>query len=438
MRTPTCRLLAAVLAVLATVGSVQAALPFSMRQQPVLPINVNWQIAPGLTARQFAYNTATIGQGLAMVPPYAMGFNPYPSPIISTGPIVNSPFLSSSYGSWGGGYGGGSPYLAGAYGGGYGGGGYGGGPTLTTSGGGYGGGYDYNPYVPYYDPYGGALRGLADLTNAQGNYLKQTQEARIKQNQADEGKLELRRKIWEEAEWERKHTPTAEDVRLYEMRYALNRALNNPPANEIRSAKALNDIYNNLKDRQGAGGRGPNIALDPEMLKRINVTVSNGGGNVGLLKNDGALRWPFELSDKDFATEREKMNKLFPEAVQQIKFNGSVGTATLNDIINTQKHLHETLNKKSVNDMTPTESIRARRYLYEIDEAVKAMQDPNIANLLNQPLQGKNVAEVVDYMTKKGIKFAPSTQGTDDAYNMLHSALVAYFSGMPAQAQTPR
>jgi hypothetical protein len=439
------RLLAATLTALATVSSVQAALPFSMRMAPVVPINPNWQIAPGLPINQFAFNTAVIGRALRQVPPYAFGYNPYPNPIIAPGSFLTAgsggynPLSYNPYNSFGGGYGAGygSPYLSAGYGGGYGG-GYG--PTLTTSGGAtdyspYGG----NPYVPYYDPYGGALTGAANLTNAQGNWYKQIQEARIKQNEADTGKLELRRKIWEEAEWERKHTPTAEDVRQWEARYALNRAVMNPPSNEINSGKALNDIFDNLKDRQGAGGRGPNVPLDEDLLKKINVTAG-GGGNIGLLKNDGNLRWPHELMDKDFTADREKLNRLFPDAVQQVKFNGSVGEATLNDIINSQKRLHETLNKKSIRDMTPNESIRARRYLYEIDEAIKALQDPNVDKLVNSTwaVKGKNVAEIVKYMTEKGIKFAPATQGADDAYRALHSALVAYYSGMPQSAPTPR
>jgi hypothetical protein len=431
MRTATSSLLAA-LAALATAGSVQAALPLSQRIAPFQPINPNFQIAPGLTARQYAYNTAIIGQALAQVPPYAYGYNPYSYSTITPGSFLGgynvgsyspyasayspygvNPYLSTGYSS---------PGATGGYGGGYG------------SGGGYG-----NPYVSSADPYSGSLRGTVDLTTASGKYLAQTQEARLTQNKADEGKLSLRRKIWDEAEWERKHTPTAEDVRLHEMRYGLARALANPPANEIWSGKALNDIFDNLRDRADTT-RGPNVPLDEDLLKKINVTAGT-GGNIGLLKNDGNLHWPIELQDRDFAAEREELNKLFAEAVRQIKFNDAAGTATLKGLIANQKRLHEKLNRKSARDMTPTESIRARRYLDEIDEAIKALQDPNVGNFFKQTwaVKGKNVAAVVRYMTEKGIKFAPATSGTEDAYRALHSALVAYYSSMSqATATAPR
>src|ERR1700682_5087682 len=46
-------------------------------------INPNFRISPWLTLQQAAFNTATIGRAYAQVPPYALGYNPYPSPIIS-------------------------------------------------------------------------------------------------------------------------------------------------------------------------------------------------------------------------------------------------------------------------------------------------------------------------------------------------------------------
>src|SRR5438105_15276546 len=45
----------------------------------------------GLTLRQAAFNVATLGQALSFVPPYTLGFNPYPRIVSSPGisPLVN-------------------------------------------------------------------------------------------------------------------------------------------------------------------------------------------------------------------------------------------------------------------------------------------------------------------------------------------------------------
>jgi hypothetical protein len=80
-------------------------------------INPNPYIAPGLTLNQYAYNTAVMGRALSTIPPYYLGYNPYPQ-VINYGPL----------------YGGYNPYLTGTL-------GYN--PYLTSY---------YNPYLGYYYP----------------------------------------------------------------------------------------------------------------------------------------------------------------------------------------------------------------------------------------------------------------------------------------------
>jgi hypothetical protein len=60
---------------------------------PAQAINPNPYIAPGLSLNQYAYNTAVIGQALSRVPPYALGYNPYP-PVINYGPVYPNPYLN--------------------------------------------------------------------------------------------------------------------------------------------------------------------------------------------------------------------------------------------------------------------------------------------------------------------------------------------------------
>ncbi len=60
------------------------------------PLNPNFQVAPGLSLNQAAFNTAVIGRALQQVPPYALGFNPYSSPqVFSPAMSFPSPILST-------------------------------------------------------------------------------------------------------------------------------------------------------------------------------------------------------------------------------------------------------------------------------------------------------------------------------------------------------
>ena len=53
---------------------------------PTRPVNPNWLVAPGVTLRQWAYNTSVLGNAYSTVPPYMFGYNPYPSPVVTYGP----------------------------------------------------------------------------------------------------------------------------------------------------------------------------------------------------------------------------------------------------------------------------------------------------------------------------------------------------------------
>jgi hypothetical protein len=78
-----------------------AAPPVRLRPLPnsTTLVNPNWQVAPGLSLRQYAYNQRIIANTYAQYPPWALGYNPYPSPVIYTTPAY-SPYYSpySPYG----------------------------------------------------------------------------------------------------------------------------------------------------------------------------------------------------------------------------------------------------------------------------------------------------------------------------------------------------
>jgi hypothetical protein len=55
------------------------------------PVNKNWLVAPGVTLKQWAWNTKKMGQAYSSIPPYMMGYNPYPQ-VINYGPSYYNPY----------------------------------------------------------------------------------------------------------------------------------------------------------------------------------------------------------------------------------------------------------------------------------------------------------------------------------------------------------
>jgi hypothetical protein len=63
-----------------------------------------------------------------------------------------------------------------------------------------------------------------------------------------------------------------------------------------------------------------------------------------------------------------------------------------------------------------------------LEEAVSALGQPDVTNYFNHKFEakGRTVAELVNYMKDKGLRFAPAVSGEEDSYRALHQAMMAY------------
>jgi hypothetical protein len=405
------------------------------------PINPNPYISPNMTLGQFAFNTAVIGRALNQIPPWTAGFNPYTQPIFNTGTAVN-PALFTGLGAPGygvpalttglGGLGGAGLSTAPGYGAG----------ALSTApfgggfGGGYGGGYGGYPYSYDLNGYTGYLNGAANLTIANAQYYKTIEEARLSRERANQEAIVTRRKIREEAEYERMEWLKRNDpevVRQQDQQWWLNRARNQAPMVEVLDGRALNTLLDHMVREQGRGEKGPRVELNQDLLKSINVTGADTRGNVGLLKNNGKLDWPLPLQGSEFADSRERLTKQIADAVQQAQFNQPVDAGKLKDMRAELGRLDEALDRSARdNDLLPSQFVEARRFTNQLGDAVRALEDPSVSKFFTGKWapKGKDVAELVQYMGANGLRFAPAVAGDADAYLSLYHALVAFDAGM--------
>jgi hypothetical protein len=411
--------------VVAVLGLILSAIvsPKAEGQRP----NPNYLLTPGLSVRQAAFNIATIGQAYSNVPPYALGFNPYVRrasyPIIASS---GNPYPAATYAN---------PYAtmyANPY------------ATLASNPYATSPGYDssyggYGGYGSYYDPYNGYLRGGADVINAQGRFLVNTQQAYLTREQVRSERLANRRKVFDEYLYEREKTPTAEEERQRHQLEQLNRSRNNPPVTEIWSGKALNDLLADLrklppsKPEAGQLVNLQQLPLDEDGLKHLNVTKGN--GNIALLKNEGRFSWPVALSSPDFKEQRERINSLAQAAVRQAEFNNQVDAGTITQLSADVESLHRQL-RKSGGDLPFALYTEAKTFLNNLDDALSALRQRDVGSYFTGKfaIKAKTVPELVEHMTKQGLQFAPATAGDESAYTALHQALANY--DLAAQAQT--
>lgn len=296
----------------------------------------------------------------------------------------------------------------------------------------YGSGSPYGGYGSYIlpDPYGGYLKGAADVINSQGKYLVNTQQAYLMKEQVRASQIENRRRIFDEWLYERANTPTLNDERERIIREEVRRSRNDPPLPEIWSAKALNDLLADAQKLQGRKVQGPNVPIDEEVLKKINLTKGD-GSNFGLLKNDGKLNFPLALRGMDGTAElRDHLQVAVTKAYNEAKEGKAIDPNTVQKIDEYSTKLQNML-VKNVGTVPFAQYSEAKTYMKQLDDAVKVLKKGDAAEFINGNFTPKasNMAELIDFMSRKGLQFAPATGNEQAAYLALHKALVAYDVG---------
>jgi hypothetical protein len=119
-----------------------------------------------------------------------------------------------------------------------------------------------------------------------------------------------------------------------------------------------------------------------------------------------------------------------PMVVKQASDQG-VDAGTLKAIQVEVEKFQERLSS-NVNDLGTGKYIEGKRFLNALDDAVQALGQQDATNYFNHKYEakGKTVAEMVNYMKEKGLRFAPSVAGEEPAYRALHQAMVAYESNL--------
>jgi hypothetical protein len=385
-----------------------------------LSVVANPVIQPQMRLGQLAFNTAFVGNALRQVPPNALGFNPFGNSL-ATAPSLSPFSLSTAAFS--------NPYGA-----------------MVSSGSGYSA--STSPYGSPSSPYGdssngyssdptaGTLRGLASLTSAEGQYWLNIGKARISREQSRQASLDTARK---QVEFERCYEstrPTAPQLRDRERATDLARARTDPPATEVWSGKALNDLLRSIQGSSMPLSSGPNVPLEEDTLKQSNLSDRSSHGNIGMLKDNGNLAWPESLKESAFDEPRNRLSRNLRIAIDQLKHKEPIEASQLNDINGDFKALNARLHD-SADQLSPSQYIGAKRYLNQLAAAVKALSDPRVVNYFNNTwnARGKNVAELVANMTREGLVFAPASPGEEAAYNAVYQALRSFEAGVRGARQ---
>jgi hypothetical protein len=302
-------------------------------------------------------------------------------------------------------------------------------PPSYVGGGGYSGpstvvAPSYGAYIG--NPVGGYLSGAADLTAATGQYWKDIQSARMSREQANQMAIDTRSKqLQAQLEYE-KYRPTAAKMMKKEKETDLEWARKYAQNTEIWSGRTLNILYDSAI-RSNRISMGPNIPVENNILSGLNLTDQTSRGNGGLMKEQ-RLFWPQTLDSEAYDQRRNQFTKDWELANKQVAMTGVVDRKTLGDLETDLLGLSSQLDD-AVRDLSPTRYIESRRYINQLKDGVKALEETRRGKPVAYQLVGqvRNVAEVCAYLAKKGLKFAPATARNDEvAYSAFYLLLRAF------------
>jgi uncharacterized protein (TIGR03000 family) len=294
--------------------------------------------------------------------------------------------------------------------------------------------YQSSYYAPYagpgqYGPAGGGLTGASNVIGSQGNFMDDQQQAYLMQQQARQQAVQTRHDQVDESLYERAVLPDAVDNEERSRNQELRWARDDPSATEIWAGVALNQLLLGIQRQQAQGIKGADVPLAPSLLKQINVTAGQSGGNLALIANDGKLQWPLALYGDTFQPYRQAIDTLAVLAYQQVKA-GPVPAQTIANMTTAVNDL-QTAVQASVDSMGANTWIQANNYVNDLQTLTQTLQNPDVGNYLNGTwtAKGATVGQLAQYMSANGLQFAPALPGQRGAYLGLQRAMAAYYLG---------
>ncbi|MFO0842647.1 MAG: hypothetical protein U0797_09675 [Gemmataceae bacterium] len=265
---------------------------------------------------------------------------------------------------------------------------------------------------------------LGDVIRATGDYWKKTQIARLLREEARQKELETAGKRIEFEMWWDAVRPTGAKMTARERAAELERARTGPSNADVSSGRAANVL---LASVLMAGERGPTVPLSDAARKSITLKSPAAAGSAALFKTGVKLDWPLSLDTKATAKERARLARNLRLAVSSVKSGDKVPNPVLRELQSDWTALDAKLSGSAAR-LTPASYGEGRRYLAELNSAIKALSGPDGTKEYGKSRTpgAKTVGDLVRHMGREGLVFAPAKPGDEAGYRALYLALRKY------------
>ncbi len=197
-----------------------------------------------------------------------------------------------------------------------------------------------------------------------------------------------------------------------------------PPLSAIWSGDAPNARLKELKDLLKRGQALPRTTIDAKVLRAINLAKGEKNLSDSLFRQPDKLPWPAVLKGPEFESARKRFDKHFAGAAKAVREGAApmeIGTELKQAAEDLRKALLE-----QAGDLGPNEYIQGKRFLNQLEQALKGLQDPALKQLLvlhDKLARCKTAAELVAFLAEEDLHFGPALPDQRAAYEDLYRIL---------------
>lgn len=208
----------------------------------------------------------------------------------------------------------------------------------------------------------------------------------------------------------------------------LQKALAVKDENEVASGTALNHILVAIVTLEGKkNAKGVSAFLPPQLLDEIRYAGGPPADLLNLAKVPGKLPFPANFPGPKDDALKTAIEADFAGAVAPVRAGKPADPAKVGKLEADVKKL-EGVAPPIIRNLSFDDALTARRFLNQLNSAISALRSPSTIGLINPKwaTDGTSVSDLVKFMTRHKLMFAPAVTGSEGAYLFLHKAMATY------------
>ncbi len=208
----------------------------------------------------------------------------------------------------------------------------------------------------------------------------------------------------------------------------LQKALAVKDESEVASGTALNRILVAVVSLEGKkGAKAVSAFLPPQLLDELRFSGGAPADLLNLAKVPGKLPFPPNFPGAKNDDLKASIEADFAAAVAPLRLGKPADPAKIAKLEATVKKL-EGVAPPVIRNLSFDDALTARRFMNQLNASITALKSPSTVGIINPKwaTDGTSVSDLVRFMTRYKLMFAPASTGSESAYFFLHKALATY------------